>query len=87
MAATLANPPVALTVGAIGGGALGWNWMQKQGKGSGTSDEDEGESGTVATVITEESTGATSPTATVPETPPPDTAADSTDTEPAEGSA
>lgn len=26
--ATLANPPVALTVGAIAGGALGWSYMQ-----------------------------------------------------------
>lgn len=30
--ATLANPPVAFTVGALGGGALGWSWMQKQGQ-------------------------------------------------------
>ncbi len=27
--ATLANPPVALTIGALGGGALGWSFMQK----------------------------------------------------------
>lgn len=26
--AALATPPVALTVGAVGGGLLGWNWMQ-----------------------------------------------------------
>ena len=26
----LANPPVALAVGAIGGGALGWSYIQKQ---------------------------------------------------------
>ncbi len=28
--ATLANPPVALTVGAVGGGLLGWNYIQKR---------------------------------------------------------
>ncbi|MEZ4707683.1 MAG: hypothetical protein R3A44_10775 [Caldilineaceae bacterium] len=28
---TVANPAVALTMGAVGGGALGWSWMQKQG--------------------------------------------------------
>jgi len=28
--ATLASPPVALTVGAVGGGLLGWNWMKEQ---------------------------------------------------------
>lgn len=28
--ATLAAPPVALTVGAIGGGVLGWNFIQSQ---------------------------------------------------------
>jgi hypothetical protein len=27
--ATLANPPVALAVGAVAGGALGWSWMQQ----------------------------------------------------------
>lgn len=27
---TLAAPPVALTVGALGGGFLGWNFMQNQ---------------------------------------------------------
>lgn len=27
---TLAVPPVALTVGALGGGFLGWSFMQKQ---------------------------------------------------------
>lgn len=28
--ATLAAPPVALTVGAIGGGVLGWNYMRNR---------------------------------------------------------
>ncbi len=28
--ATLANPPVALSAGALAGGALGWSFMQKQ---------------------------------------------------------
>ena len=28
--ATLASPPVAITVGALGGGALGWRWIQQQ---------------------------------------------------------
>ncbi|MCB0120969.1 MAG: hypothetical protein KDE58_01935 [Caldilineaceae bacterium] len=28
--ATLASPPVALTVGAVGGGFLGWNWVKEQ---------------------------------------------------------
>lgn len=28
--ATLASPPVALTVGAVGGGFLGWSWMKAQ---------------------------------------------------------
>ncbi|MEZ4620029.1 MAG: hypothetical protein R2867_31620 [Caldilineaceae bacterium] len=28
--ATLASPPVALTIGAVGGGMLGWNWMKEQ---------------------------------------------------------
>lgn len=28
--ATLAAPPVALTVGALGGGALGWNYLHNQ---------------------------------------------------------
>ena len=27
--ATLANPPVALSVGALAGGVLGWSFMQK----------------------------------------------------------
>ena len=27
---TLASPPVALTVGALGGGFLGWSFMQNQ---------------------------------------------------------
>lgn len=27
---TLATPAVALTVGALGGGMLGWSWMQQQ---------------------------------------------------------
>lgn len=27
--ATIANPPVALAVGALAGGALGWSFMQK----------------------------------------------------------
>ena len=27
--ATLTAPPIALTVGAVGGGVLGWNWMQE----------------------------------------------------------
>lgn len=27
---TLASPPVALTIGALGGGALGWSFMQSQ---------------------------------------------------------
>lgn len=30
VAATIANPPVALAVGAVGGGVLGWSFMQKQ---------------------------------------------------------
>ena len=28
--ATLANPPVALSVGALAGGVLGWSFMQQQ---------------------------------------------------------
>lgn len=28
--ATLANPPIALTIGALGGGAIGWAFMQNQ---------------------------------------------------------
>lgn len=27
---TLASPPIALTIGALGGGAIGWAFMQKQ---------------------------------------------------------
>ena len=37
----LANPPVALTVGALGGGALGWSFMQKQGEAGGSGEETE----------------------------------------------
>ncbi|MEZ4713385.1 MAG: hypothetical protein R3A44_39730 [Caldilineaceae bacterium] len=40
---TLASPPVALTVGAVGGGILSWNYMQGRlstaGSGYGASDE------------------------------------------------
>lgn len=28
--ATLASPPIALTIGALGGGAIGWAFMQNQ---------------------------------------------------------
>jgi len=28
--ATLASPPVALTIGAVGGGVFGWNFMKSQ---------------------------------------------------------
>ena len=28
--ATLASPPIALTIGALGGGAIGWTFMQNQ---------------------------------------------------------
>lgn len=38
IAATLASPPVALTVGAVGGGALGWTWIQKQLENNGVED-------------------------------------------------
>lgn len=31
--ATLASPPVALTVGAVGGGIVGWNFMNSQKAG------------------------------------------------------
>lgn len=30
IAGTLASPPIALTVGAIGGGVMGWTFMQKR---------------------------------------------------------
>lgn len=37
--ATIASPPVALTVGAIGGGVLSWNFIQSQSKQSSATDE------------------------------------------------
>lgn len=33
---TLASPPIALTVGAVGGGVLGWSWIQKQNEAAST---------------------------------------------------
>lgn len=37
--ATLANPPVALTTGALAGGVLGWTFMQKPATATETVDE------------------------------------------------
>ncbi|MEZ4663372.1 MAG: hypothetical protein R2911_37995 [Caldilineaceae bacterium] len=31
---TVANPAVALTLGAVGGGALGWSWIKSQSEGT-----------------------------------------------------
>ena len=31
---TIANPAVALTLGAVGGGALGWGWIKSQSEGT-----------------------------------------------------
>ncbi len=45
--ATLASPPVALTVGAVGGGIWGWNFMSSQKAGQSKE----------ATAATESSTG------------------------------
>lgn len=67
--ATLASPPVALTVGAVGGGALGWNWIQKQNKAAADS-SDAAVDTTMAAAVTD-SAPATTPTVAVPETPAP----------------
>jgi hypothetical protein len=61
---TLANPPVALTVGALAGGAIGWSFMQKStgAEGSVTGESVTGESVTgksgagESAVVTEAST-------------------------------
>lgn len=37
LVATLAAPPVALTVGALGGGALAWSYMQRRQEGEAAS--------------------------------------------------
>ena len=73
IAATLAAPPVALTVGAVGGGVLGWNWIQKQQEQNRAAAE------------SSEAEAAT-PDA-VPETPVPFTATEGVAAEPAEGRA
>ncbi|MCB0063645.1 MAG: hypothetical protein KDE19_16090 [Caldilineaceae bacterium] len=81
--AALATPPLALTIGAVGGGALGWTWMQKQSEGVGVA-----YTGSPAAEAVVDTAGeAVATTDAVPETPAPFTAADDTAGETAEGSA
>lgn len=45
---TLASPPVALTVGAIGGGVLGWNYIRNQAQAG------QGDEAAASTLVSEE---------------------------------
>lgn len=83
---TLASPPVALTVGAIGGGALGWNWIKQQTKDAGDSSAATADTATDAAATTA-SAPATTPAAAVPETPTPYVAEEGDDAATEEGSA
>ena len=55
----LANPPVALTIGALGGGALGWSYMQKQVESSAATNESESESSLASAADTSATDAAT----------------------------
>jgi len=62
--ATLAKPPVALTVGALGGGLLGWNYIQKQLSGSAEESDEQIIVPNQDTITTDTSTAGTSTTGT-----------------------